>query len=59
MPILLYLLYLTAHLLANCSLLSTPYFTQNFASKFGQGLATKCWHSFLHSEVCNCKKHPP
>ena len=25
-------------LLANCSLLSSPYFAQNFASKFGQGL---------------------
>jgi len=27
-------------LLANCSLLSSPYFAQNFASKFGQGLLT-------------------
>ena len=38
MPILLNLLYLTAHFASNCSLLSSPYFAQNFASKFGQGL---------------------
>ena len=32
-------------MLANCSLLLGPYFAQNFASKFGQGLSPASWVS--------------
>jgi len=47
MPILLIFLFWQPILLANCSLLLGPYFAQNFASKFGQGLET------VHSPVCS------
>ena len=59
MPILLILLFWQPILLANCSLHLGPYFAQNFASKFGQGLGTACqecclpgWSRSTWGQIC-------
>ena len=58
MPILLNLLYLTAHF---ASKLLIAYFAQNFASKFGQGLlgsSSKLLKGFHYLVPCPCSNSP-